>query len=756
MKELLKLAKNDLELAERIGLESLYVTDKDNLNLNENEFKKFINNNYSIIPKKLITKLLENWFDLSIFDPFKTSLITKLNGTYYIKNPNEIEKARFKINEINFSTDLNEKYDVIISDLTKIEGDITQLFNECVRFADSMIIINVDNFLADELISNEYFKAEIVLPSYQTNYSSLLIFDLNNKSEKYLLIDESNFLKGFNQINDWEILSNELIHKIIPVYNNFKEDNNSILVDKNININKTSKKRIGSSELKGNIPKSSNVSGKNLNSILKNKYDFSNNTTFTNQMYDKKMPKIENMLSKKGRTVIDDDVEFLKLGQLAYLKISNENVTDSNSLLMSTCGKLDKKLVFDSSKISSSCGDFIEINIKSEKILKEYLLVYLNSNKGLSEIEYFSNENRLINPENISFVRVPVPSIKSQKEIVKAVNESNDFFKYIKYLRDEFQDNILDYEHMMETVNEFIGPIEIDDESGEVTKMNKNWRHVIDRLIWPLAITYLSATRGGFEKTDKASKYLILFEFVAAFNSIILLSALPDDLYEIHKRKDIWNAPSFGIYRDMTFGNWIYLYQNLSKIYKKYDFSTGFDKKLFDELIDSPLADMLNETKEIRNKKVHGSMISPEEADLLLKYLEKYLNDVFDILGVYSDYKLIYTTGFFEKSDNDFKHRVILLNGPCKQPIYGTITFNKILDEKSMYLYNPTNNNLLLIDDKLIKFMPVDKYQKQWGIYVFNGFEKTDGQYLARYKYFQQNEEDYYEEINSFKEDIIR
>ena len=103
MKELLKLAKNDLELAERIGLESLYVTDKDNLNLNENEFKKFINNNYSIIPKKLITKLLENWFDLSIFDPFKTSLITKLNGTYYIKNPNEIEKARFKINEINFN-----------------------------------------------------------------------------------------------------------------------------------------------------------------------------------------------------------------------------------------------------------------------------------------------------------------------------------------------------------------------------------------------------------------------------------------------------------------------------------------------------------------------------------------------------------------------------------------------------------------------------------------------------------------------------
>ena len=180
-----------------------------------------------------------------------------------------------------------------------------------------------------------------------------------------------------------------------------------------------------------------------------------------------------------------------------------------NSLLISTCGQSFTKPIFYPNELINDCRDFIEIEIVSDKIIKEYLYSYLNSNKGLAEIEYFSNGNLFITPENMEGIRIPVPSIKSQKEIVKAVDESNEFFKSIKILRNEFQDNILDYKHMMKSIKEFRGIIEIDKDTGEIIRMNKNWRHVYDRLIWPLAITYLSATRGGFEKTDKANKYLI-------------------------------------------------------------------------------------------------------------------------------------------------------------------------------------------------------------------------------------------------------
>ena len=145
-----------------------------------------------------------------------------------------------------------------------------------------------------------------------------------------------------------------------------------------------------------------------------------------------------------------------------------------------------------------------------------------------------------------------------------------------------------------------------------------------------------------------------------------------------------------------------------------------------------------------------------KEAEILLEKLDSYLEKVFDILEIYSNYKLIYTTGLFQKSGESFNHRVILLNGPCKQPIYGNINFNDILDEKSLYLYNPANNNILYIDDTLMKFKPIDTLEKQWGLYVFNGFYENNGKCIAKYKNFQENEDEYKIEINSFEEDIIK
>lgn len=62
---------------------------------------------------------------------------------------------------------------------------------------------------------------------------------------------------------------------------------------------------------------------------------------------------------------------------------------------------------------------------------------------------------------------------------------------------------------MKESLKELKGDVEIDSETHEVTKMSRSWRHAYKGLIWPLAISYLSATKGGFESVRK--KTITLF-----------------------------------------------------------------------------------------------------------------------------------------------------------------------------------------------------------------------------------------------------
>lgn len=178
----------------------------------------------------------------------------------------------------------------------------------------------------------------------------------------------------------------------------------------------------------------------------------------------------------------------------------------------------------------------------------------------------------------------------------------------------------------------------------------------------------------------------------------------------------------------MTFGNWTYLSRNLSKIYNEQDFTTDFDKKLFNKISKRKINYLLNKTRIIRNKYFHGSMITPREAEMILEKLNKYLADVFDILSIYSDYKLFYVTGDMKSDGDNISYTVIHLNGPCKQPIYGNLEFKEILDAKTLYLYNPSNKKLLKLRKELIKFMPIDELERRWGIYVFSGYnEYKDG-----------------------------
>ncbi|WP_295113381.1 restriction endonuclease subunit S [uncultured Methanobrevibacter sp.] len=664
------------------------------------------------------------------------------------------------------------------------EKDAAALINE---FDSSKMILTVSSKYLNENISdlqvNRYLKAIISLPIYhEQDNLVMLTFDSKKTDNECLVIDESDSLIHRKDSNDWTFIKNELMENICESYHNFNESDIALKADISEFSSSISQQLKSDAEselltLKSKSPrinprKNRVISDSIIDDMLSLKEqsirsqiskhsvrlddiadDKSINFTFlSNAMYSKKRQNPENLLYRDNKRIIDGDVIFRKLGKIADLKnIDFKN--DKDTILIATCKSCTSKYVNYNHDIDSFNGEiFIEIDNINESVLKEYLYEYLSSDNGLDEIRYFSKDNYYITPENIKQVKIPVPPLEIQKEIVKVARESREFFKTVELLKKQFNSNILDYKHMKASLDELKGDIKIDSESGEVTKMSRSWRHVYKGLIWPLAISYLSATKGGFELVEKKDNYLVLFEFIAAFNSIILLSGLPEDVYKKNFKK-IWNAFNFNVYKNMTFGNWVYLSKNLADVYRNNNFTSQLDEELFEMISSDKILDALEKAKDLRNEEHHGSHSNSFEAEKIIEKLDGYLDDIFDILEVYSNYKLIYVTGDVDTSKRNYNHRVILLNGPCAQPIYDNIIFDNVLFGDSLYLYNPKNNKKLLIKDNLMKFKPVDDNRKRWALFIYYSCDKSE--YNAFYKCFQSNEKDVKESITSLKKDIL-
>lgn len=658
-------------------------------------------------------------------------------------------------------------FDFIISDLAFDENDATlkNIFN----YNYSKLLLTISSSYFDEnkeflqsLNNTDYFNSIISLPIYDDNSNVLILnFDSNKRNNQLLLIDESDSLIHEN-VSDWSLITEDLSQKILKSYTNFSEYENALIIptskiiqkksifggnlEKYIEkdpLNKLTKQRVAQNDVNEDIMSSKNTATENPN------------LSFKDLIYGKKRQDLNDFFYKGDEKLIDEDIKIKTLGELVNLKEIYKK-SPKESLLMATCKDCTSDLVFNHFDVDEfkENESYIQINGISKEIMPEFLKVYLNSTIGLNEIIYFTKNDKLITIEKVKNVNIPIPSKNTQKDIVKASQEANKFFMEIDLLKKEFSSNIFDYENALKSIDEFRGNIDIDDEKGIVNDMPRHWWHVYQGLVWPLAISYLVTTRGKNKGVAKLDNYLVMFEFIAAFNFIILLSALPDNVYQKFKY-NIWNSNEFKAYKKMSFDTWIILTKNISKIYKKEDFTSVLDEKLVNMITSKNILKILKDMKEIRNNKHHGSMYTDEEANEILKTADEYLESIFDILEVYSEYELIYITGDIKRKNNKYEHEIILLNGPFEQPVYSIRIFDEPLYDKNLYLYNPTNKKRLLINSNLMKFTPTDKYKKHWGLFLYSQWIKESGTNYTLYKCFQSKEEDKKFKIDSFKNNIV-
>ena len=750
-----------------------------------------MDNDYNLLLNDIVSKILAldvecNQVKIYVQKYQDFDLLLKLNHEllnhnsdcdviFYLDEIGNINDTRLNIEENknkNIYELSNFPFDLIISDLAFIEDE--HMLKSILNCNYSKLLLTLSSTFFDEkyefleiLNNRNYFKSIISLPIYKNDSNMLILtFDSTKTSNDLLIIDESDSL-NHKIINDWSFIAEDLSEKILDSYKNFREYENAIMVpisrviqEKSIFGNNLgnyiledplknyTKKRVVSSDVVNEI----SSSGATIDTKA---FENNPNFSFKELIYGKKRQDLSNLLIKGNEKLFDDEVKIKELWDLVNLKEIKKK-SPKESLLLATCKDCTSDLVFNHFDVDEfkEGESYIQIKVISKEILPEYLKVYLNSANGLNEIFYFTKGDKFITVDKIKNVRVPIPSKNIQKDIVKASQEANKFFKEIDLLKKEFSNNIFDYENMLNAINDFKGSVKIDEDEGTIEEMSRNWWHVYKGLVWPLAISYLFATRGKSTGVGKLDNYLILFEFIAAFNFIILLSGLPKNVYQKFK-KEIWNNTN--LYKNMSFGTWVVLSQKVSKIYKNEDFISVLDEEFIKKITSDRIFNILEEIKDIRNSKHHGSVLVEKEANEIISKLDIYLEDIFDILEVYSEYDLIYFTGDMKIVKEGFNHQIILLNGPFEQPVYDNLILSDSLKySHSLYLYHPKNNKILLINDDLMKFVATDKYEKHWGLFIYSGWKNENHTRYAFYKCFQSKEDDLNIEIKSFKDNIIR
>ena len=389
--------------------------------------------------------------------------------------------------------------------------------------------------------------------------------------------------------------------------------------------------------------------------------------------------------------------------------------------------------------------------LKSDKFLRKFIILFLQSGKGIEEYHFFTHANICGSQKDFIYIRIPEIPLEIQEKIIKVYELNEEHYKLVKQSRDNFRKDILDYEKLEKDMENF-NKMEIDINTGRIIEMSTVKRHMFDGLLWPLSISYLNAVHGTHvsNPNEKLDFYLKLFEFLTAFIDVVLISAIPEEDYASLK-EELWEGVSDNYSYKATFGTWTTLYHKLLDLYDEKDIEPKFNNDLIESLLNEDIYNIMDEVREVRNEfPGHGVSIPESRAKQLINDLKLQIDIVYDVFSYLTGFKLFYSVKVLELfEDGSNLYEVVSLNGPCDQPIYGEVTFNKRLKNNSLYLNNSMDGDLLELNKHLIKFEEViEEYKDKKGrqkqratgrfyLYLFNGFKKKKNKVQVRYKCYQ-------------------
>lgn len=652
------------------------------------------------------------------------------------------------------------------------------------------------------IIENDYLETIIALPEqlfYNTSIMNYIWILTNKKSpermEKVQLIDSvSNYKKIRKNLGSKSnYISDVNLEDIISSYVNFEENENSRIFDNEefcytkvrIEFEDNPDENDKKSWFFENIPFKQNIEKYFENEIL---------NSFPNAQMDETKNKIGyeiNFVEVFYRYIppisIAKEIPLKQLSKIANFR----NVEEKEDILVIPAA-ISKDVIFkpefDPDGRLKNSRAYIECEVKNrDKVLPQYLKIFLNSELGKYQRRLFSRSfiHGVIVDNLIKSIYVAIPDLETQKNIIDADQKITEWYNETVSLYERFNNKIFNYEDVLGIISSLqiketnIGEVKESDQTNELDKVKvsktdkpvqvkvsdqveessenqiqiyQKRNPLYDDILWPLATLYISATRGSSEPVETALNYFNLFEFIAAFNSIVLISALPDKIYQENK-DNIWK--NYNDFYKVSFGNWVGLYRRLSEIVRKEELDQPFGSDFYKKISSPKMTKILNPIPEKRNKNLHGNTLPPIIAENIVLELKPYLKDVFQILMSYNKLKLIYIESIddIETIENNqliYKMKVKRLNGACYPFIYEYIKTSKHMDRKSIYLYNPTTEERLKLKGDLIKLIQC-KECTLWSLYIYNKINKTKKRSTAIYKSYQTEQHDHLvEDINLY------
>ncbi|AXV39099.1 MAG: hypothetical protein CIT02_01600 [Methanobacterium sp. BAmetb5] len=379
-------------------------------------------------------------------------------------------------------------------------------------------------------------------------------------------------------------------------------------------------------------------------------------------------------------------------------------------------------------------SDYYQFILSDKNISEPYLKIYLNSEAVKNELILLSygNTQKKLDMKGIKSLQIEVPDLKTQNNIVDSYQRAELIFNEIGSAFRNFKRNIFNYHDLDDILSKF------DDEYL-----------LYQYQIWPFATSHHMASKTDTGLHKRLDNYFKLFEMIAAFNTILLLSALPPEICYEGKKK-FWDTGSLKYYA-MSFGSWVGLYERLISFYddlkdEVYEL-IPFERSFYKNIANPQIIDILTPIVNLRNQKAHGGAMPDVFIKKQILELNEKLNELFQLLGDYESMDLIYTTGM-EKNRGLYTIRAKLLKGnvyPFAEYKFHTETD---MDSKVLYLYNPVSDDRLKLIPELIKMVECSDCGS-WSLYFYNSLKDKYARYVS-YQYEIHDYEDTEKEVEGF------